>query len=581
MRANLGPRRPGPFRVADVGRSRRAPRSVALLLLLAWSVGAGAAAATTITIVNLDGMNEGFNDPTPAAPVGGNPGTTVGDQRLFVFEFAANVWESVLPSNVEIRVQAAFNALSCNATTGVLGSALAVTAVRDFTNAPVAAHWYHVALANKLADTDLSPSNDISCQFNSNVGTTGCLETLSWYYGVDANPGANQIDLLGTVLHELGHGLGFSTTTSGQTGNYASGFPHIYDHFLYDNVLGLHWDQMTAGQRVTSALGCNRLVWDGAYAIQQAPAVLGAKPILRVHSPGTIDGDYDVGTASFGAPLSTTPVTQDVVLVADGVGTTTDACEALTNGAAVSGRIALIDRGNCPFAQKVKNAQNAGAIGAIIADNVAGCPPAGLGGVDPTVTIPAVRITLADGNTVKANLPVNASLTRDPAMVAGADPGGRPKMYSPSTFASGSSVSHWDVSADPDLLMEPFATPLPAGQVDLTRWHFADIGWFTGLVAVDDPVAKPSRMLGNVPNPFGGSTTIHLTLEREGSTEVAIFDLRGRRITTLHRGTLPAGGHSFEWHGLDDSGRRLPPGIYVTRLQSAGVTESLRMVMWQ
>src|SRR6185436_1748102 len=153
-------------------------------------------------------------------------------------------------------------------------------------------------------------------------------------------------------------------------------------------------------------------------------------------------------------------------------------------------------------------AQNAGAIGVIIADNVAGCPPSGLGGVDPTITIPSVRITLADGNTLKANLPgVNATLTRDPALLAGADASGRVKMYTPSTFASGSSVSHFDVTADPDLLMEPIATPLAAGETDLTRWLLADTGWFRGLVAVGDPVAARTHLIGNAPNPFGSLTS--------------------------------------------------------------------------
>ena len=73
-----------------------------------------------------------------------------------------------------------------------------------------------------------------------------------------------------------------------------------------------------------------------------------------------IAGDYDVGLASFGPSLTTSGVTGNVVLVNDGVGTPTNACEPLVNGAAVSGNIALLDRGGCTFVVKVKNAQNAG-----------------------------------------------------------------------------------------------------------------------------------------------------------------------------------------------------------------------------
>jgi hypothetical protein len=539
------------------------------------------ASATTITIDNIDGANEGFNDPTAAAPVGGNPGTTVGAQRLFVFQHAADIWASILPSNITIRVQAAFNPLSCTATSGVLGSAGPVNVVRDFPTAPLAAHWYHVALGNKLANTDLVPGNDdISAQFNSSVGQTGCLETTSWYYGIDGNAG-NKIDLLGTVLHELGHGLGFSTTTNGQTGAVLSSFPHVWDHFLLDNTLGLVWDQMTAGQRAASAVACTHLVWSGGYVTQEAPAFLGAKPVLRVNSPASIDGDYETGTATFGASLTSPGVTAQVVLVNDGTGTTSDACETLINAGAVSGKIALIDRGTCGFTQKVKNAQNAGAIGAIIVDNVAGCPPSGLGGSDPTITIPAVRITLADGNTIKANMPVNATLTRDPALLAGADPAGRVRLYSPSTFASGSSVSHFDVTADPDLLMEPFATPLAPGETDLTRWLLADTGWFRGLVAVDGPPATRTHLIGNAPNPFGSLTTVRLALARDGDADLAIFDLAGRKVASLHTGALTAGAHAFDWHGRDDAGRHAPAGLYLVRLVADGAVESARMVKWQ
>ena len=63
-----------------------------------------------------------------------------------------------------------------------------------------------------------------------------------------------------------------------------------------------------------------------------------------------------------------------VVDQANGTGLACTAFNAV-NTLAVNGKIALIDRGTCTFPEKVKNAQNAGAIGVIIADNAAGSPP--------------------------------------------------------------------------------------------------------------------------------------------------------------------------------------------------------------
>src|SRR5206468_478077 len=81
---------------------------------------------------------------------------------------------------------------------------------------------------------------------------------------------------------------------------------------------------------------------------------------------------------------------------ANGV-STLDGCSPLTNAAAVSGKIALIDRGNCTFVVKTKNAQNAGAIGVIIVDTT-GTLPAAISGLDSTVTIPTELVSGATGN---------------------------------------------------------------------------------------------------------------------------------------------------------------------------------------
>ncbi len=65
----------------------------------------------------------GFNDPTPATPVGGNDGTTIGQQRLNAFQFAASIWGATLNSSQPIVIRAGWAAQSCTANSGVLGSA--------------------------------------------------------------------------------------------------------------------------------------------------------------------------------------------------------------------------------------------------------------------------------------------------------------------------------------------------------------------------------------------------------------------------------------------------------------------------
>ncbi len=134
-------------------------------------------------------------------------------------------------------------------------------------------------------------------------------------------------------------------------------------------------------------------------------------PFVQVSAPAAVAGGYLAATAQFGpalTPSGSPPGSHAVVIAldpADASGpSTTDGCSAITNAAAIAGNIALIDRGTCGFTVKVKNAQNAGAVGVIIADNAPGSPPAGLGGTDATITIPSVRITLADANKLKANI---------------------------------------------------------------------------------------------------------------------------------------------------------------------------------
>jgi hypothetical protein len=370
---------------------------------------------------------------------------------------------------------------------------------RDFTGAPFAGTWYHTSLANALFGADLDGGTDyeIRARFNSNLGQPGCLTGVPFYLGLDNNHGT-AVDLVAVLLHEFGHGLGFSTTTSGisgaqlNDGTNAAGYPSSYDHFLFDNTQALFWTSMSNPQRVQSAVNARRLAWTGANVSAGVPIALQpGTPALIATAPAALAATYLVGTATFGPALTATGFSGEVMPVVDQANGTGLACTALNaaNAAAVNGKIALIDRGVCTFPEKVKNAQNAGAIGVIIADNVAGSPPPGLGGADPTIVIPAVRITLADSVVFKNALRTRSrtksgvlvTMTLNLSTYAGADAAGRALMFTPNPFQSGSSVSHWDTIATPNQLMEPSIngdlTHSVTTPQDLTYALLRDLGW--------------------------------------------------------------------------------------------------------
>lgn len=536
--------------------------------------------AATFEFINLDGPGEGFNDTTPVAPIGGNPGTTRGQQRLNVFKTAGLIWGALLPSNVVIRVEARFDPLTpCDASGGVLGSAGAITVASDFAGALQSNTWYSIALANKLAGTDLAPTaNDITARFNSDVDNGTCLGSSSWYYGYDHNEGLDE-DLLAVVLHELGHGLGFQTFTNLSTGAFLNNRPDVYARNLFDRVAALRWDQMNNTQRKNSAIRTGELVWNGAITTHASPQFLGPIATFRVDAPPVIAGFKEVGTADFGAPAPDPSIQKAVILVNDGTGTTSDACETIVNSAQVAGKIALIDRGTCTFVEKAQRAQAAGAVAVVIGNNTTG-PPPGMSGSDPSITIPVLSITQTDATAIKGQLGVGVTATigTDPTHLAGADDLDRVRLYAPNPLESGSSVSHFDVTADPNLLMEPFINS-SLTSVDLTQHAFADMGWVGTLTAAPDGASAPiATRTQSAPNPFSTETALRFHLAHGGKTTVEVFDARGTFVKRLPEVWRPSGPQAVRWDGTGADGHAVPAGVYFWRVRSEGESLTGRMV---
>ena len=208
-------------------------------------------------------------------PVGGNDGTTIGQQRLNAFQFAASIWGATLNSSQPIVISAGWAAQSCSANSGVLGAAGAQRFVKDFTHAPFPNTWYSVALANALDNSDLNgATQEINATFNLNVGTPTCLASSPWYYGFDGNEGAG-IDLVSVLLHEFGHGPRIELLPTQQQ---AHPFPDRLAStiiFYATDTTGQLWSDMTNSERVASAINTGNLVWAGPQVTADVPNVLG------------------------------------------------------------------------------------------------------------------------------------------------------------------------------------------------------------------------------------------------------------------------------------------------------------------
>jgi hypothetical protein len=289
-------------------RGRRGGPAALALCLVCLAMGPGpvpGARAATFTVVNLDGPGEGFNDPSPRPSAPGNPGTTLGAQRLFAFRAAAAAWGSVLESTVPIVVEAQMDPLfPCEPLGGILGQAGPDGVFHDFPGAPRANLWYPSALADSLAGRDLNPGvSDISATFNSAVDDSPtCFSNTVWWYGIGAPAPVGTVDFFNTVLHELAHGLGMSTFVNVSTGQKLLGLDDAYMLWLEDHSRGLRWPFLSDAQRAASATDDGDLHWAGPQVVADSDVLsngrhpsghvlMYAPPMLR---PGSSVSHWDI-----------------------------------------------------------------------------------------------------------------------------------------------------------------------------------------------------------------------------------------------------------------------------------------------
>jgi len=151
-------------------------------------------------------------------------------------------------------------------------------------------------------------------------------------------------------------------------------------------------------------------------------------------------------------------------------------------------------------------------------------------------------------------------------------------MYSPNPYQGGSSVSHFDVSLSPNALMEPAINSDLTGNLDLTVPLFRDIGWLPRLLSAPGSGPSSRVALATSPNPANGPLSVRFDLPADEQVELAMFDVSGRQVRMLAKGSFGAGRHDVTWDGRDESGRVTPPGVYLARLKGTRTQETRTVV---
>lgn len=480
--------------------------------------------AATIIINNLDGPGEGFNDPTVVAPVGGNPGVTLGAQRLNAFQHAADIWGARLISNVPISIDAQMDPQFCDAGSAVLGSAGATTVHRDFVGAPKAGTWFCQALANSLALVDLSPANaDLSATFNSSIDNNNlCLNGTNWYYGLDALPGTD-IDFVTVVLHEIGHGIGFQTFQT-PSGAWLSGFQDTYGCNMYhDGAVPVDYPSMTNAQRGACNLGDPNLVWNGAGSILFAVANLSAgltagRP--RLHGPNPFVNGSSLShwsTALFPNQLMEPAYT--------GANHTPDM------------DVRLLEDTGWVLDQTVATAFSA-----------------------------FEAVSRRDGIEIISAFQSGDTRVRVNVYRGGAD-NDQPTQQIASFEVEGGSFIYTDKTAEPGRTYT-----YRIGVLDRDGEFFSPSDRATRMV--------PEVVLGqNHPNPFNPTTTISYVLPSSEHVTLNIYDAQGKLVRTLVNATQSFGAQSATWDGKDNNGASVGTGVYFYRLKSGKFAQSKKMLL--
>ncbi|MEO8461630.1 MAG: M4 family metallopeptidase [Chloroflexota bacterium] len=386
--------------------------------------------------------------------------------------------------------------------------------------------------------------------------------------------GRDSYDALGARMRTVNNDPGINCPNAnwnGTTTNYCTGVTsddvvaHEWGHAYTEYTHGLiyQWQPGALNEAYSDIWGetvdlINGLGTDtpGGVRTVGACSMYTANPAVVINSPASIARTCEAGTATFGPAVDATGVTGDIVLVDDGVAdpSTSNGCTAFVNAGAIAGKVALIDRGICGFADKVQNAQIAGAIGVVVADNVAG-GVAGMGGSPtipvPAITIPSLRITLDNGNAIKGELGSNTvnvtlKLAPDPSSedsyrwLMGEDStafgGAIRDMWTPTCYGDPAKVSDVEYHCDPS---DGGGVHSNSGVPNHGYALLVDGGTFNGVTVTGIGLVKAAHLYWRAESVYQMPTTNFA--DHADALQASCTDLIGAPLAGLSASSTPAG----------------------------------------
>jgi hypothetical protein len=116
---------------------------------------------------------------------------------------------------------------------------------------------------------------------------------------------------------------------------------------------------------------------------------------------------------------------------------------------------------------------------------------------------------------------------------------------------------------------------LTAGSATFTN-NTGAAGTVVSLISAPEASGEGIALATPFPNPSQGAMTFFVTVPRTMRVSAGIYDLEGRRVSTVFDGTMPAGRNSYSWDALDQA---VGPGVYFVAIDAEGTRRAQRFVL--